>query len=138
MTVYTCIQENIKLRKNSIDQCKIEPKVHIRCFLHCLHHSAAPVLNLSTVSVVAFAPSNNIICNIDVQETLDIKIIPCSNKTETHNFTMAFEQSCGVLLYQNPFPSPLCVYLYVYVCFSKKKKHNFFFFYKESIKHQQI
>ena len=83
MTVYTCIQENIKLRKNSIDQCKIEPKVHIRCFLHCLHHSAAPVLNLSTVSVVAFAPSNNIICNIDVQETLDIKIIPCSNKTET-------------------------------------------------------
>ena len=33
---------------------------------------------------------------------------------------IAFEQSCGVLLCQNPFPSPLCVFFYK----KKKKKGN--------------
>ena len=34
--------------------------------------------------------------------------------------TMAFEWNCGVFLYQNLFPSPLCVC----VCFLKKKKNG--------------
>ena len=39
----------------------------------------APVLNASTVSVVAFAPSNSIICNIDIQST-KVKALPFNQK----------------------------------------------------------